>query len=209
VNGSGLELPPGVGFATDTNVLPANARSVLGTAAVSWAALTKVVVRVSAPHFTTAPATNCEPLTVSMNAPLPASATAGDSDATVGGGLAPLPLLPPAPPLDDECPPHPATAVAHKMIASRTVESFLFTAAPRAPKCRADGARASASFTRTTCGLCGDPHRGERARRYDSKCMAREYIGRPQRRQCPNRAQRYNRAQPARHPRKLAVVLAE
>src|SRR5581483_11637044 len=57
VNGSALERPPpGCGFATVTETVPAAAMSLAEMAAVSWVLLIKVVGRAAPFHCTTAPA---------------------------------------------------------------------------------------------------------------------------------------------------------
>ena len=62
--------PPG--FRTVTEALPATAISAAGIAAVSWVALTKVVVRFAPFQRTTEPLTKLLPFTVSVKAGPPA-----------------------------------------------------------------------------------------------------------------------------------------
>src|SRR4029453_1931483 len=70
--------PPGVGVNTVTDAVPAVAMSVAGIAAVSWVALTTVVVRAAPFHRTTELATKFDPVTVSVNAGPPAAVLDGD-----------------------------------------------------------------------------------------------------------------------------------
>jgi len=79
--------PPGVGFVTVTAGVPAAATSVARIAAVTFVALTNVVVRALPLKLTTAPLTKLDPLTVSVNAPDPAVALAGCSVVIAGTGL--------------------------------------------------------------------------------------------------------------------------
>ena len=80
VNVSAFErLPPGL--TTVTGAVPAPAMSVAGIAAVSWLALTNVVVRVVPFHRTVAPLTKFAPVTVKVNAGPPAGAELGASAA--------------------------------------------------------------------------------------------------------------------------------
>src|ERR1700686_153571 len=76
---------PGVsGLVTVTAAEPAVAMSAAGMAAVTWLPLTKVVALAAPFQFTTAWLPKLVPLTVSMNAELPAVMLAGLSAATVG-----------------------------------------------------------------------------------------------------------------------------
>ena len=70
-----------------TAAVPAVAMSGAGTAAINCVALTNVVVRATPFHCTTAPVTKPEPLTVSVNAALPAIAVVCPSDPRTGTGL--------------------------------------------------------------------------------------------------------------------------
>src|SRR4030095_4168029 len=76
--------PPGVGFDTVTGIVPGVAMSLAGIAAVTRAALTKVVVRAAPFHCTTAPETKLPPLTVSVKLGPPAVALFGTNDDNVG-----------------------------------------------------------------------------------------------------------------------------
>jgi hypothetical protein len=93
--------PPGAGLVTVTCPVPAVAMSAAWIAAVNCVALTYVVVRLDPFHFTTDPVTNPVPVTVNVNAAVPAVALDGDSVLTVGTGFgalivnAALPEVPP------------------------------------------------------------------------------------------------------------------
>jgi len=76
--------PPGAGFATVTVAVPATAMSDAAMAAVSWVALTSVVVRVDPFHKTVEPLTKPVPLTVSVN-PAPATMALGGERLVVDG----------------------------------------------------------------------------------------------------------------------------
>src|SRR5438477_80722 len=79
--------PPGAAVVTVTLATPATARSVAGIAAVSWVALTKVVVRVAPFHLTVLPLTKPVPATVSVKAGPPTRALLGVRPVSVGAGL--------------------------------------------------------------------------------------------------------------------------
>src|SRR6476620_3478731 len=79
----GLEIAP-PGFCTVTEALPVAAMSAAGIAAVSWVALTKVVVRFAPFQLTTEPFTKLLPFTVSVKAGPPAAALLGESVVNVG-----------------------------------------------------------------------------------------------------------------------------
>src|SRR5260370_15779975 len=79
-----FEVPPPEGFVTVTVAEPAAATSAAPIAAVSCAALTKVVALAVPFHCTAEPATKFVPLTVSVNAPLPAATLDGDIELSVG-----------------------------------------------------------------------------------------------------------------------------
>ena len=80
-----FEVPPPEGFVTVTIAEPAAATSPAAIAAVSCVELTKVVVLAAPFHCTAEPATKFVPLTVSVNAPLPAATLDGDIELSVGG----------------------------------------------------------------------------------------------------------------------------
>src|SRR5262245_62120173 len=83
---SALEVPP-PGFTTLTCAVPAALMSVAGIAAVSWVALTNVVLRAAPFHCTTEPETKLLPLTVSVNAGPPVVALLGDRVVRLGAGV--------------------------------------------------------------------------------------------------------------------------
>src|ERR1044071_4308902 len=82
--------PPSAGLNTVTCAVPALAISLVEIATDTFVALTKVVVRAAPFQFTTDPFTKPVPLTVRMNAALPAVALDGVRLPTVGIGLSPL-----------------------------------------------------------------------------------------------------------------------
>ena len=88
--------PPG--FATVICAVSAAATSVAGMAAVSWVALTNVVDRGLPFHFTVAPLTKLVPVTVSVNAGLPACALFGESAVMVGAATVNVTAFEAAPP---------------------------------------------------------------------------------------------------------------
>ena len=78
VNRTGFEMPPpGAGLLTVTTAVAAEAMLFVGTAAVSWLPLTKVVERAEPLQFTVAPETNPVPWTVRVNPALPGVMLAG------------------------------------------------------------------------------------------------------------------------------------
>src|SRR5215471_19289083 len=79
--------PPGVGFVTFTESVPAVAMSLAGMLAVTCVALTKVVVRLLPLTWTVAPLAKLVPLTVNVNAAPPAVALLGERLLMVGTGL--------------------------------------------------------------------------------------------------------------------------
>jgi hypothetical protein len=79
--------PPGEGFATETETVPAVAMSLAEIAAVNCVPLTKVVVRALPFHPTVEPETKFVPVTVSVNAAPPSMALEGESEASVGAGF--------------------------------------------------------------------------------------------------------------------------
>ena len=83
VNGSAFERPP-LGLTTVTCAVPATAMSAAVIAAVSWLALTNVVVRLPPFHRTVAPLAKFEPVTVKVNAGPPAGPELGESEVSVG-----------------------------------------------------------------------------------------------------------------------------
>lgn len=87
--------PPGAGFCTVTAGVPAVAISDVRMEAVSWVALTKVVVFANPPKLTTAAETKLVPLTVRVNAGPPAVALGGESVVIVGKGLLPWVIVKP------------------------------------------------------------------------------------------------------------------
>ena len=98
--------PPGAGFATLTEALPAVDRSVAVIAAVSWVDPIYVVVRLVPFHSTCELGTKPLPVMVSDNAPEPTLAEAGTIEASAGTGLAVTVNVAP----DDVPPPPPALA---------------------------------------------------------------------------------------------------
>ena len=79
--------PPGVGFTTVIDKLPAPATSDAGIAAVTWVLLTKVVVRFVPLTCTIEPETKLLPVTVNVNPALPAVTLDGEMAARAGTGL--------------------------------------------------------------------------------------------------------------------------
>src|SRR5438552_1806601 len=79
--------PPGAGGTTVTCGVPAAPTSAAAMAAVSWVALTNVVVRVAPFHLTVLPLTKPVPVTVSVKAALPADVLVGDRAARLGDEL--------------------------------------------------------------------------------------------------------------------------
>ena len=91
VNAALLEVPPpGAGLNTVTWPVPAEAISDAVIAACNCVALTNVVVRLAPFQLTTDPLRKPVPFTVSVKAAVPAVALDGDSELTVGIGLAAL-----------------------------------------------------------------------------------------------------------------------
>jgi len=86
--------PPGAGLVTVTCPVPTVAMSAAVIAAVNCVALTYVVVRLDPFQFTTDPLMNPVPVTVSVNAPVPAVALVGDSMLIVGTALVRLRVAP-------------------------------------------------------------------------------------------------------------------
>jgi xanthosine utilization system XapX-like protein len=88
VNVEAAEVPPpGAGFVTVTGKLPTAAMSATVIAAVTWVALTKVVVRAFPLNFTEEVETKPVPFTVRVKAAPPAVAPFGESEVIVGAGL--------------------------------------------------------------------------------------------------------------------------
>ena len=79
--------PPGVGLNTVTEAVPEAARSLAGILAVSWVALTKVVVRLPPFHRTVEVGTKPLPVTVRVKAGPPLTAPLGESDVRTGAGF--------------------------------------------------------------------------------------------------------------------------
>ena len=88
VKGRAVDAP--IGFCTVTGAMPAAAISPAGIAAVSWVALTKVVVRFAPSQRTTEPLTKLLPFTVSVKRGPPAAALLGAREVNVGAA-GPLP----------------------------------------------------------------------------------------------------------------------
>src|SRR5881409_3056428 len=83
-----LEVPPpGDGLKTVTAAVPALAMSLAGIEAVSWLALTNVVVRSAPFQRTTDPEMKMLPLTVRLNAAPPATAEVGLRPLMLGTGF--------------------------------------------------------------------------------------------------------------------------
>jgi hypothetical protein len=92
--------PPGAGLLTETLMLAAVAMSAAGIVTAIWVAVTEVGVSgPNDPNVTVAPATKFVPVIVSVKAPPPALALAGESCVMVGTGLSTVnvsaPLVPP------------------------------------------------------------------------------------------------------------------
>jgi hypothetical protein len=84
-NCKALEVPPPcTGFCTVTGTIPALARSLAGTWAVSCVALTNCVVSSDDPQYVAAPAVKFDPLTFSVNVAPPAEAIAGERPLMTG-----------------------------------------------------------------------------------------------------------------------------
>ena len=79
--------PPGVGLKTVTLAVPAVAMSAARIDAVTWVALTYVVVRFVPFHLTTEPEMKLVPFTVRVKAAPPAVAELGLRLVVVGRGL--------------------------------------------------------------------------------------------------------------------------
>ena len=79
--------PPGAGLVTVTLAVPVLLMSIAGTCAVSWVALTKLVVSADPFQLITAPLTKPVPFTVNVKPAPPTIAFTGDSDVTVGVAL--------------------------------------------------------------------------------------------------------------------------
>ena len=92
--------PPGAGLLTETLIVPPVAMSVAGTATTIVVAVIEVGTKpVNVPKVTVAPAPKFVPVIVSVKAPPPAVALAGESCVMVGTGLSTVnvsgPLVPP------------------------------------------------------------------------------------------------------------------
>jgi hypothetical protein len=85
--------PPGGGFVTVTDTDPLLAMAAAGIAAVSWFALTKVVVSAAPAKSTTEPLTKLLPLTVRVKAAEPAVALGGWRVVIVGAGFVAVVML--------------------------------------------------------------------------------------------------------------------
>jgi hypothetical protein len=84
--------PPGVGFITVTDAVPAVAMSLAGTEAVSFVPRTYFVVSPVPFHCTVELETKFVPVTVRVKAAPPAVALEGKSEVAVGTGLTPVPV---------------------------------------------------------------------------------------------------------------------
>jgi hypothetical protein len=87
------------GLTTAMDSVPAEAMSLAGIAAVSWAALTNVVVRFEPLTWTVAPLTKFEPLAVSVKAGPPAVAVVGEMLVSDGAAFVTLKVNDPDVPL--------------------------------------------------------------------------------------------------------------
>ena len=90
VMSKGRALDTTLWFSTVTEAVPGEAMSLAGIWAVSWLALTTVVVRAAPFHCTSEPLTKLLPVTVSVKAAPPATALLGES-ALNDGAAEPLP----------------------------------------------------------------------------------------------------------------------
>jgi hypothetical protein len=79
--------PPGAGFTTVTDTVPAVVTNAAGTVTVSCVEEEDVGVRLVAPNLTTEPETKFVPVTVSGKSALPAVTHVGLSELVVGTGL--------------------------------------------------------------------------------------------------------------------------
>jgi hypothetical protein len=79
--------PPGLGFTTVIDAVPAVATREAGTVAVSWVEETKLVARGAPFQFTVEVETNLVPFTVKKKSALPAAVQVGLIDVVVGTGL--------------------------------------------------------------------------------------------------------------------------
>ena len=79
--------PPGLGFTTVTDTVPAVATREAGTVTVSCVEEEDVGVRLVPPKLTTEPETNLVPVTVNVKSVLPAVAQFGLIEVVVGIGL--------------------------------------------------------------------------------------------------------------------------
>src|SRR2546422_3206783 len=88
VNVCAFEVPPpGAGFTTVTDAVPAVATLAAGTMAVSFTEETNVVVRAEPFQLTVEVETKLVPFTVKVNEPLPAVVEVGLIEVVVGTGL--------------------------------------------------------------------------------------------------------------------------
>jgi hypothetical protein len=86
---SGVDVPPpGDGVDTITWAVPAVAMSLAEIIAVSWVALTKLVVRLAPFHWIVDPEMKLAPVTVKVKAGFPALTLIGDMELTLGVGFA-------------------------------------------------------------------------------------------------------------------------
>jgi len=88
VNVCALEVPPpGAGFVTVMLDVPAVVKSLAGMEAVTWVALTKLVVRGEPLKFTIESVTKLVPFTVNVKAASPTFLLVGEMLVVVGTGL--------------------------------------------------------------------------------------------------------------------------
>jgi len=90
-NGSEADVPPpGAGFTTSINSVPGTARAAAGIVAVTWVALTNVVVALLPLNWTVQVLTKPVPVTVRMRSGLPAGIEDGERRVITGSGFEPF-----------------------------------------------------------------------------------------------------------------------